>query len=269
MQVIEQILELARWAPSGDNTQPWRFEITGDKQVVVHGYDTRRHCVYDFDGRPSQISLGALLETMRIAASAHGLRAEIGRRPELSEEQPTFDVSFQPDPTVEPSPLLPFITSRAVQRWPMSTEPLTSQQRLALEASVGADYRIAWFGTLAQRWTLAKLLFANAKVRLTTPEAFEVHRSIIEWDVRYSEDRIPAEALGLDPMTTRLMRWAMSSWARVDFLNTYLAGTLLPRLQLDLLPSLACASHFLIVAPSAPKDVDDFLPQGPLSSASG
>ena len=24
---IYRIIELARWAPSGDNTQPWRFEI--------------------------------------------------------------------------------------------------------------------------------------------------------------------------------------------------------------------------------------------------
>ena len=52
---IEQILELARWAPSGDNTQPWRFEIADAQSLVVHGFDTREHCVYDLDGRPSQM----------------------------------------------------------------------------------------------------------------------------------------------------------------------------------------------------------------------
>jgi len=45
--VVEQILDLARWAPSGDNTQPWRFEIVDEVNVVVHGFDTREHCVYD------------------------------------------------------------------------------------------------------------------------------------------------------------------------------------------------------------------------------
>jgi nitroreductase len=30
MRICEQILDLARWAPSGDNTQPWRFEIKGE-----------------------------------------------------------------------------------------------------------------------------------------------------------------------------------------------------------------------------------------------
>ena len=53
--ILEQILDLARWAPSGDNTQPWRFERVDDLHVVVHGFDTRDHCVYDLTGHPSQM----------------------------------------------------------------------------------------------------------------------------------------------------------------------------------------------------------------------
>ena len=34
--VLEQILDLARWAPSGDNTQVWRFEITGECHFTIH-----------------------------------------------------------------------------------------------------------------------------------------------------------------------------------------------------------------------------------------
>ena len=39
--VLIKLLDLARWAPSGDNTQPWRFEIAGEGHIVVHGHDTR------------------------------------------------------------------------------------------------------------------------------------------------------------------------------------------------------------------------------------
>ena len=70
---ILAVLELARWAPSGDNAQPWRFEIVDDATLIVHGFDTRAHCVYDLDGRASQIAQGALLETIRIAATGQGL----------------------------------------------------------------------------------------------------------------------------------------------------------------------------------------------------
>ncbi|MFC6668970.1 hypothetical protein ACFQDL_01750 [Marinobacterium aestuariivivens] len=45
----------------------------------------------------------------------------------------------------------------------------------------------------------------------------------------------------------------MQSWERVAFMNRYLAGTLAPRLQLDLIPGLRCAAHFAIVAPRPPQ----------------
>lgn len=259
---IEQILDLARWAPSGDNTQPWRFEIVNDRQLVVHGFDTRDHCVYDLDGHPSQIALGALLETIAIAASGHGLRASVQRRADLPDTTPTFDVSFEPDPQLQPDPLIPFITKRAVQRRPLQTRPLTPEQKQALEAVVGGTFRVMWLEGFRNKWRTARLMFANAKLRLTMPEAYEVHRSIIQWNARFSEDRVPDQAIGLDPFTTRLMGWVMQKWERVEFFNTYLAGTLAPRIQLDLVPGIACAAHFAILAQHRPESVDDYVEGG-------
>lgn len=262
MRVCEQILNLARWAPSGDNTQPWRFEIRGELEVVVHGFDTRDHCVYDLDGHPSQMALGALLETMRIAATGHGLRADVTRRLDLPDEKPTFEVRFVPDPLLRPSPLIPFITVRAVQRRPLSTRALTAEQKSVLEASVAPNHQIVWFETPRQRWRVARLMFRNAKLRLTMREAFEVHRSVIEWNAQFSEDKIPDQAVGVDPVTAKLMHWVMQSWPRVEFFNTWLAGTLMPRLQLDLIPGLACAAHCGLGATAAPVSVDDYVAAG-------
>jgi hypothetical protein len=45
--------------------------------------------------------------------------------------------------------------------------------------------------------------------RLTTPDAYAVHKLIIEWDSPFSEDRIPNQAVGLDPVALRLMRWTI------------------------------------------------------------
>jgi len=99
-EAIADILDLARWAPSGDNTQPWRFEVVDDHHLVVHAFDTRDHCVYDLDGHPSQIAHGALLETLAMAASAHGLRAEFSRQPDSLESRPNYVVDLIPDSTL-------------------------------------------------------------------------------------------------------------------------------------------------------------------------
>jgi hypothetical protein len=258
---IEQVLDLARWAPSGDNTQPWRFEIIGADRAIVHGFDTREDCIYDIAGWPSQISLGALLETLRIACTAFAIRPEINplRTPET---HPTYYVALVPDTSVRASPLVPFIATRAVQRRPMRWQALTPSQKLELESSVGPDYTILWKSTALERLAMARLLFASAKIRLVTPEAYEVHRRIIEWRARFSEDRIPDQALGLDRLTLRLMHWAMQDWRRVHFMNTYLGGTVLPRVQLDFLPGIACASHFLIVGAKPPSELEDRIAAG-------
>lgn len=259
---IRQILELARWAPSGDNTQPWRFEITGPLHVVVHGFDTREHCVYDLDGHPSQIAIGALLETASIAASAHGLRLTASRRLDAAENKPLFDLTFSVDPSVRPDPLLDYIERRSVQRRPLQTRALTSEERRALELSVGDDFTISWLASPSERLRTAKMLFHSAKLRLVMPEAYRVHKEIIEWDAQFSIDRVPDQALGTDPLTTRLMRFVMQSWARVEMFNHYFAGTWAPRIQLDFIPGFACAAHFLLLAKSPARLIDDYIAAG-------
>jgi molybdopterin/thiamine biosynthesis adenylyltransferase/nitroreductase len=259
---IERVLDLARWAPSGDNTQVWRFQLHGPNSCTIVTHDTRDEVVYDFEGRPSQLAVGALLETVRIAASKQGLRADIRLRPVENDRQLLIDVELHADSTIQPDPLADSIKQRSVQRRPLATTALTEAQQAKLQAAIGDQFRVIWFDNAAQRKSIAKLLFANAKIRLTIPEAFEVHRKIIDWNKRYSQDKVPDQAVGLDPIGLKLMRWAMHSWERVRFLNTYLAGTWLPRIQLDVLPALKCAAHFALLGPRRAESVDDFLAAG-------
>ncbi|NVM78959.1 nitroreductase [Duganella sp. SG902] len=258
---LEQILDLARWAPSGDNTQPWRFEILDERRLVVHGHDTRDHCVYDLDGHPSQMSLGALLETMAIAASTFALDMRAMRHTDTPDTRPTFSVEFLPAPGLAPDPLADAILARSVQRRALSRRPLTAAEKSALDLALPPGYQVRWLEG-GQRRAAARLMFRNARLRLTMPEAHRVHQAVIEWNARYSEDRIPDQALGADPMTTRLMRWVLRDWRRVDFFNTWLAGTLAPSLQMDLIPGLACAAHFLLVADQPPQRLDDYVAAG-------
>lgn len=262
MPVIEQVLEQARWAPSGDNTQPWRFEIHDSHSVIVHGHDTRADCVYDLDGHASHIALGALLETISIAASSHGLEAEVERDPQAADDRPTFRVTLHSGEEVTPNPLAPFIPIRATQRRPMRMQPLSSRQKQLLQEAVGEGFQIRWFESFADRARVARLLVRSAIIRLTTPEAFAVHSRIIDWHARFSEQRIPDQATGLDPMARQLTRWAFADWNRVRFLNRYLAGTVLPRVELDLLPALACGAHFAIVRAAPVVDIDDYVDVG-------
>lgn len=259
-QDLLEILEAARWAPSGDNHQPWRFRILNQQQIMVLGHDTREQVLYDLDGHASHIALGALLETIRIAASHKQLQCEIEQQGD--EDTPQFIIHFHHVDAMVLSPLFPFIEQRRVQRRALATQGLSAQHKQALEQCLEPGMRVLWLDGFSNRWQLARLMFRNAGLRLSLPEAYPVHRDAIEWNTRYSVDRIPDAALGVDPLTAKAMRWAMHSWKRLRFMNRYLAGSLLPRIEMDFYPALACGAHFVLLAAKAPQDMSDYLDAG-------
>lgn len=263
---IEKILDLARWAPSGDNSQPWRFEVKGEDAVTLHIQDQSDWDLYDYDGgRPSLLSTGALLETLRIAASDFGKmiwwdyrspdRGQTGPRRHL------IDVTLQPAPGTPADPLLPTVTERSVDRRPYGLAPLTAGQKEALEAAVAPDFTLEWFESRQARWRFAKMNGQASDIRLRLRQAYEVHRKMIDWDRSLSPGGIPAGAIGLDAGTLKIMRWAMADWSRLDRLNRVL-GTLSARLQLDYLPGLFCAAHFALKAKAPLKSPQDLLKAG-------
>ena len=87
---------------------------------------------------------------------------------------------------VEIDPLYSYIEKRVVQRRPMRLTPLTEVQRAALIAAAGEGFDVQLFESFAERRAIAGLLWANAHIRLTCPEAFPVHQKIIEWGERFS-----------------------------------------------------------------------------------
>lgn len=250
---VMAVLDRARWAPSGDNTQPWRFAVAAADHAIVYAHDTRHHCVYDLDGRPSQMSVGALIETAALAAAQRGLAMAATRREGGDDEHPVFDLRFSSGR--ESDPLAQAIESRSVQRLPYATTALTPEQKATLEAAVGPQHVVRWIEG-SGRAAMAVLMFRSAHLRLTTPEAWRVHREIIDWGCRTSEDKVPDQALGVDPLLRMTMRFVLGSWGRVQFFNRYLAGTWLPRIMMDWLPARRCAAHFVIEALQPPLGID-------------
>lgn len=255
-----RILDAARWAPSGDNAQEWRFQVVSPEHLVVHGSDTRASCVFDVDGRPSQMALGALLENIRIGASAEGLRCDVQAHPASTDREPRFDVRFVRQAMLAPDPLAAFMSKRAVQRRAMSPRALSGEERRILEASLPEGVRVRWLEG-KDKLRMAALMSESSKLRLSSRAAYDVHSSAIAWRSTFSNDKIPDASVGLDPLTLRLMRWTLGSFERMTRVNA-IVGTFLPRLELDLVPGLLCAAHVALVLDAPPASTADFVRAG-------
>jgi nitroreductase len=238
---VERILEAARWAPSGDNAQPWRFRIESDKDVTVSIHCERGN-VYEYrDGEPTLISAGTLLENIAIAAPTFGKAASWRY---LGKEGDTHRIAVRlENDTLPPHPLYDAIWRRSVDRRGYRTRALTPDMKAQLTSAAGPDVMVEWHETLAERRKVAALTNLATDIRLRIPEAYEVHRRIVDWDRRQSPDGIPSTALGLDAMTVKMMRWSMASWGRTHFGNL-MGSPFFAGLQMDVLPGIFSAAYF-------------------------
>lgn len=261
---IEQVLDFARWAPSGDNTQPWRFEIIEADRVRIHFQSSGDCNPYEYrGGEPSLLALGMLIETIRLAASTYGRAFDYAVEPGARSEPLRVDVRIPATRNIVPDPLAAFVPTRSVNRWPMRTRRLTVREKLELERALSPEFRVRWFETASERLAIARLSASVTDIRLRAPELFDIHKHVIDWQNVHSPHGLPARTIGLDRATLGIMRWAMGSWTRMRWLNR-LTGTAAARAQLDLWPGFRSAAFFAIpaVEPSGAPSVEATLRAG-------
>ena len=93
-QIARHVVAEAVWAPSVNNSQPWRF-VVGPDQIGLHADAGRRLEVADPDGREMMISCGAALFTARLALRALGYIPETRVLPDPAEPTLVAQVSWR------------------------------------------------------------------------------------------------------------------------------------------------------------------------------
>jgi molybdopterin/thiamine biosynthesis adenylyltransferase/nitroreductase len=248
---LEAILDLARWAPSGDNSQPWRFEIAGEDRVIVHLAHRDRENVYEYrDWEPTVLAGGILLESLRVAASAWGRRIE-WRLLDEATGLIRIAVDFITVEGLEPDPLAGHLLLRSVNRGAYRRRPLKPAEKAALAAAAGDALSIDWYEGRTALWRMTRLSAKATDIRLRAPEAYAVHKRVIDWDRPFSPDGLPSGAIGLGRGVLPVMRWAMATWERLDRVNRW-TGTWLAQWQLDYTVGPASAAWFALRLPEGP-----------------
>jgi hypothetical protein len=239
---VERILDAAHWAPSGDNAQPWTFEVQSEEQfdVLVR---IEAGNVYEYrHGEPTLISAGTLLENIAIAAPSQGQSAR-WQYQGLTGNLHRIRVELSPDPAAREHPLFGQIERRAVDRRPYQLRPLSENAKRALTEAVGPEFSVEWYESGPARRKVAGLTRLATDIRLRIPETFDIHNKIVDWKRSFSPDAIPSRALGLDALTLKIMRWTLAKRARTQMANR-MGSPLFAGLQMDFLPGVFSAAYF-------------------------
>lgn len=141
MDKLIDIVELATKAPSGHNTQPWKFLINDDA-IRLYPDKTRRLACVDADDHELYISIGCALENLLIAAQHYGFETEIEYHLENQEEY--IEIKLKQDETLNDHPLFQLIMKRQSNRSlyngkPIPNEHIEKLQVAAEQEGVGLE----------------------------------------------------------------------------------------------------------------------------------
>lgn len=201
---MDEILNLARWAPSPGNAQPWRVTVTGADSLVIDIARPAPEHPYAYRGaEPTCLAAGTLIETMRIAASAQGL----GLHWRLLDESDGLRVAveFARDERVGLDPLFSYLTTRSVDRRPYRRRALTEAQKSALASALGDGLVLSWH----EPASVARLASRATRQMARRPDAVAALARAIDSDRAHSPSGIPAGALGLGHLGRALLRRAL------------------------------------------------------------
>lgn len=163
-QTWKEIVEDARWAPSGYNAQPWLFAIDGET-MTLYSRPERWRPVIDPRNRDFLISIGALVHSLRVAAAARGkrLREEWLLRSPFDETLARF--ALQP---MEVSRIDELEALRSVRTWrreyrhePIPIEDLEAIRSVSGEAGEIAVKGSGLFRQIAESSVTAAVTHAN------------------------------------------------------------------------------------------------------------
>lgn len=129
-ELIHKILEISINAPSGSNSQPWRFEIRGN-QIDIFALPEMENPVLNFRDRGTLMAHGALLENIIIVSSVSGYIVDYDIFPTSQDKNLTIKLFLQEAPKGE-NPLFRFIASRTTNRKPYDAQPLTAREKKEL-----------------------------------------------------------------------------------------------------------------------------------------
>jgi hypothetical protein len=204
IEAARALVGAAILAPSYYNTQPWRFEVdAGELRILL---DPARTLPLDEpEQRFAQMSLGAALENLLVAARAWGQQPSVrylpwGTTPRAGSSLVAATVSWRPGDRPRDRLLYSALTERRSNSRSFDGRAITIPSRGQLSAQVGEEVRVHWLEERADLHAVADVVYDATETVLADRRAQADRARWLrgsEGDARERGDGVTAERMGL------------------------------------------------------------------------
>ena len=211
--LLKEIVRYATLAPSGHNTQCWKFRVE-NRSIAILPDLSRRTPIVDPDDHHLYVSLGCAAENLAQAAKAFGFMADAGFSPA---SDGTIKVALEPS-SAEESPLFTAIPHRQCTRTDFDGKPLSLEELQLLE-SAGTGNGVAVI-LLTERKAMEKVLeyvVQGNTMQINNPDFVSELESWIRFgdgEAIRTGDGLPARVTGSPPAPRWLGRLLFRAFFR-------------------------------------------------------
>ena len=221
---IEKMIEAAIQAPSGENCQPWKFEIVNNK-INIFNVPERDQSLYNFDQRGSLVAHGAAIKNIIISASELGYKTNIDIFPNKSDANLIATVSLIKSMPVR-EPLYEYIFKRTTNRKPYQATVLTEDQKKYIFGieTFASDIKIKFTDDLKKIDDLSNTINLNEQIIFENKHLHDFFFDHIRWTDEESEsirNGFYIKTLELKPPQIKAMN-LFKNWRILNLFNRVL-----------------------------------------------
>jgi hypothetical protein len=218
---IEDILSAGILAPSPDNSQPWKFRVSGEA-VEIWADPAQMGMFFDAGAAATLMSCGAVAENMCLAATRHGLEARVTVTASWDVNRPVASLQFE-QVARSADPLAAMIAPRASHRGLFRRgDIVTDEQKRTIDGAIagGVAARVIWADDPRSRQALVAAVCGADAVRFTHPAIHRDFHATLRFghsaDIR--RDGLAADTLGIERGLLPLLR-LLAPWPLTRLLN--------------------------------------------------
>ncbi|PCJ61869.1 MAG: hypothetical protein COA79_06125 [Planctomycetota bacterium] len=221
--LINYLIQAGIQAPSGENIQPWNFKIDANCVRIFINKEAD-NSFFNLKCKAGLISIGALIENMKIAATQFRLETVIETF-SIETNDLAAKITFRPLDTIEPDYMHRYIWDRCVNRKPYLKKPLENYVCEEIESELNLFPNVKFHKVEGQQnlKQLRKILEVFGEVRTETKTVHETLHHNIHYT--YEEAKKKKSGFPLDNLEAGLAGNMMlkftRKWSTQKFLNKF------------------------------------------------
>lgn len=224
IDLIYKIIDYGIQAPSGDNSQPWKFVITDKFEIMLYNLSEKDNPILNVHEGGSLISHGAVILNIKIAAYSFGYKTSVAYLPDQLDKDLIAVLSFEKNSTENNRynvNLVDSIKKRCTNRNNYDKNLPINKIEDLLKIIDRIDLKIEIFTDQKDKNLIASSICISEEIILQTKELHELLFGDVAWTKK--EELIKRHGLFVKTLEFNPVQlfvfWLCRKWKTISFLN--------------------------------------------------